>query len=582
VIVGALVRLVVNLLGLVWVALRNLPRIPRVLSRPAWVRIDVKDPLPSRPPPRRWFRRMMPSLAALSRGCDRLVEDPRLAGVVIRLGHVSGGWARAQTIRRLIERLRGGGKRVVVHLSGPGLREYYVASAADSIVVDETAPLQIVGLAAETTFFGGALAKLGARAEAEYRGEYKSFAETFTRGDMSAAHREALDAILDALAAEVRRAVATGRGITEEAAERLLAGGPYTAAEAREHGLVDAVKYLDEVDAWLSSPDGAPGAGAEGGKDRRTKVRVAPYGAWAASRWIPFRWRPLFRRSRVVRVLALHGSIVNGEGTDFPRRTLGGEAASRALDAARKDRRVAAVVLHVDSRGGSAAASDQIWRQTVRLAKDKPVVACFDDVAGSGGYYLACAADRIVAQPGTLTGSIGVVAGKLNLAGLWERLGLRTVILTRGDAAGMFHPSRGFSDDERERLAREVDALYRQFVRKVAEGRRLSPEAAEAAARGRVWIGAHAKERGLVDALGDVDDAVRIARELAAERTKRREKLEVEDAAVVPRRRGLLSRLVASSVDGHPASPIEELAERLPFSLAGERVMLLADWIDLR
>jgi protease IV len=553
------VRLLINLLVNLWILLANVPRIFRAGRGPRWVRIDLTEPLPSRPAHRRLFAPRRGSLAALSTTIDQLAADPRLTGVVFRLEHLAGGWARAQTVRGLIERLRKAGKRPVVHLSSPGLREYYVACAAESIVCDESGPLGLVGIAAEATFFGGALAKAGVRAEAEYRGAYKSFAETFTRDDMSPAHREALDAILDAAAAEVKGAIARGRGVDEAGAEAIMTGGPYEAGDAAARRIVDAVRYLDEVPAWL---------GEKG-------ERVPSVREWQGARWKPFRWRPLFRGPRRVRVVSLHGGIVGGEGSEFPRRTLGGDAAARVLEGARKDRRVGAVVLHVDSRGGSAAASDRIWRETVRLAREKPVVAYFDDVAASGGYYLACAATKIVAQPGTLTGSIGVVAGKLSLAGLYEKIGLRSIALTRGDAAAMFSVARGFSTEERARLAAEVDAMYRQFVRKVADGRRLSPEAAEAAAQGRVWAGVHARERGLVDELGDVDRAIELAKELA--RTARRrpdEKLVVEDVHPAPRRRALLGRLLSSEGVEVPA-PLGELYDLA--SLSGERAWLVSD-----
>ena len=496
--------------------LLNLLLLPFALAsamrrRPRWVRLDVKEPLPARPA-RVGFRRG-PSVASLSKTIGELAADPTLEGVMVALGPLGGGWAKAETLRGLLHRLVEKGKRVVVHLSSPGLHEYYVATAAHTIVVDESGPLGLLGLAAEVTFFGGALPKIGAEAQAEYRGPYKSFAESFLRKDMSPAHREAIDAILDDLQADLVSAIAAGRHVDAERAAALLTGGPYVAAAARDAGLVDRIAYRDELEEDL------------GAKPSRRRIRL--------------RWRRL-RPARTIRVLALHGSIVPGEGGGLPRRALAADAAARAIAAARKDPRVAAVVLHLDSRGGSAAASDLIWHEVARCGASKPVVAYLDDVAASGGYYIACAAARIVAQPGTLTGSIGVVAGKIALQGLYQRLGLSSVILTRGEVAAMNHVSRPYSAEERRRLAAEVDALYRQFVGRVAAGRGLSPAEAEAVAGGRVWSGKAAHARRLVDVLGDVDDAIR-----AAETLVRRpgEHLEIEDVAVAPRRRGILSLL---------------------------------------
>ena len=527
----ALFRLIFsNLLGNFFRLLGNLPRLLR--RKPGWLRLDVKQPLPARPRRVGFIRkRVGPSLDAVVRLCEELGKDAALTGVVVRLESLGGGWAHLESLRGAFASLRAAGKRVVFHLSSPSHREYFVATAGDSILIDESGPLGLVGLSAEVTFWGGALDKLGALPEAEYRGAYKSFAETFLRRDMSPAQREAQGAILDHLQATMSAALAGARKVSPERARELFEGGPYLATEAEKAGLVNGVRYLDEVPEYLGIP--AP--------------RLASPSQWRRARLRPLVWKPLLGGPRSVQVVALHGMIVSGEGGGFPRRSLGGDAAVRTLEAARKDRRVAAVVLHVDSRGGSAAASDLIWRETVRLAREKPVVACFDDVAASGGYYLACPATKIVAQPSTLTGSIGVVAGKLSFAGLRERLGLGTEILTRGPAAAMNSTARGYSTEERRRLAAEVNGLYQQFVRKVAEGRHLTLEAAEAVAQGRVWTGAAARERGLVDELGGVDVALRLAKELGRRRPG--ERLAVEDVHVSAKRDSLFWRLVGDRAE---------------------------------
>jgi protease IV len=546
-VLGALFRLVlVNLLGNILRLLANGPRLIRSRRRPAWAQILIKGPLPARAPHRSWLRRRRPSLEGLARAFEELGKDEHLVGVVLGLHHMSGGWARAQSLRGLVARLRARGKRVVVHLSGATLREYYAACGADAVVADESAPLSLTGMAAETTFFAGALRKAGVEAQVEYRGSYKSFAETFTREDMSAAHREAVEAILDRLDSEVVAAVAEGRKLERGVAAARMTGGPYPADEAQRLGLLDGVHYFDDLPAYLG-----------------TARPPATVPEWRRRRLVPLRWKPLFPRRRV-RVIDLSGAIVPGEGSGLGRPTLGAEPAVRALEAARKNRRVAAVVMHVNSRGGSAVASDLIWRKASLLAKDKPVIAYLDDVAASGGYYISCAATKIVAQPATLTGSIGVVAGKLSLEALWGRLGLRTAILSRGEAAAMHHPSRGYTPEQRRRLAGEVEALYAQFVRKVAAGRKLDAAAAEAAAQGRVWTGADARERGLVDEMGDAEAAVELARTLG--RRHPAETLEVENAHLAPRRSTLLYRLLAG---GGLASALPE-----PFLFADERALL--------
>jgi protease-4 len=532
-----LLRLIfANILGNLLILLRDLLRLPR--RRPAWVRVELKEPLPARPPHRRFLRRRTPSLAGLARLLRDLAGDRRVEGVIVELHTLSGGWAQARSLRDLLARLRAAGKQVVVHLSTPSTRELYVACAATRIAVDESGPIGLIGLAAEALFFRRALEQAGALAETEYRGAYKSMGEVLVRDDMSPAQREATDAILDRVQAELASALAESRGVDEARATELLEGGPYTAAQALALGLVDEVAYADELLA-----------------DRKP----ATPRAWRRARLLPLRWKPLFPRRKRVAVLPLHGAIVSGEGSG---KRLGAEAAARALAALREDPRIAAAVLHIDSRGGSAPASDLIWHQVVRLAAKKPVVAYLHDIAASGGYYIACAATRIVAQPTTLTGSIGVVAGKVSLAGLFERAGVRSVVLARGPASTMLRVSHPYTDEERRRLAAEVDALYAQFVDKVAGGRRLDRDEAERHARGRVWTGLDAHERGLVDLLGDVEDAVRAAEELVGA------PLTPVDAAVLPRHRTLLSRALAAE----PA--LDELLELA--ALSGERALYYA------
>jgi protease-4 len=538
-VIAGLVRLVVvNLLGNLVRLLRNLPRLLR--KRPAWVRVSLKEPLPARPARAGLLRRRIPSLAGLAELFRELADDARLEGLVLELHHVSGGWAHARSLRDLIARL-GAKKRVVAHLSSPSLRDYYVACAAGSILVDESGPLALHGLAAEARFFRRALDKLGARAETEFRGAYKSMGEMLTRDDMSEAQRESLEAVLDRLEGELCAAVAAARGMTEERARELLRGGPYLAADAARRGLVDAVKYADEA-----APD------------------VATVKAWRRARRLPLVWRPLLARRRRVAVVPLHGAIVPGEGSGG--RSVGSEAATRTLAAVREDPRLAAAVLHIDSRGGGAAASDLIWRQVRRLAEKKPVVAYLHDVAASGGYYVACGATRIVAQPTTLTGSIGVVGGKVSFGALLERAGVTSVAIARGEAATMSSPSRAYSDEERRRLAAEVDALYQQFVARVAAGRGLDPAEAERHARGRVWMGIDAHERKLVDQLGDVEDAIRLAESLSGGKG-------AVEAPVTPRRRNLLAHLVA----GAELEMVDEL-----LALAGDRPLYLAPAVTLR
>jgi len=534
---------VVNLLC----AVRNLLRLLR--RRPAWVRVRIDGQLPERPPRKRlWRRSRAPSLAALDDLGRALRRDPRVRGVLLEIDRIDAGWARLESLRRLIADWRAAGKPVLAHLSSPGNAEVFVAMACDEVLLDESGPVSLTGVAAEASFYGEALRRVGIDPELEREGVYKSAAETFTRGEMSAPTREALDAILDRLDARLVGAIAAGRNVTPERARELVAGGPYLCEAALQAGLVDAVLYRDRLPARL-------------GVDEEAILSVSNYLA-ARPRW----WNPgLLRRRRLVAVLSLEGLIASGQGSDVLVKSCGAETVGRALRALRKDSRVAAVVLSVDSRGGSAPASDRIWRAVERLAEKKPVVGYLGDVAASGGYYVALPCHHLVAQPETLSGSIGVVAGKVVVERLLDRLGVGTALLTRGPAAAMSSVRRRYDGVGRERLKAEVAGVYRQFVDRVVRGRRLDAERAEAAAKGRVWTGEDALARGLVDELGGLPTAIAGAKARAA---RPDEELVVRDVVLKPAFAGLLS------LRGGPGA-LEGVVETLA-GLAREPVHLVA------
>jgi protease-4 len=522
-------------------------------GRPRWVTVKLDGPLLERRPRRRFLRRPKGvSLEVLADLSEPLSRDRKVAGVVLLVDTIDAGWARLESLRRLVAAWRTAGKRVVAHLSSPGNRELFVASACDEILCDESGPLALTGLLVETSFYGEALRRVGVDAEVEARGEYKSYGETFTRADMSPAHREATEAILDGVEERLLGALAAGRHVDEGRARELVDGGPYLPAAAHAAGLVDAILYRDELPDRLGAPES----------------RFVGHEAYLARR--PRWFWPGLRPRRQVAVLSLEGVIAPGQGSDLLVTAVGAESACRALRALRKDDAVAAVVLHVDSRGGSAAASDRIWRAVERLAATKPVVAHLGDVAASGGYYVVAPCHWVVAQATTLTGSIGVVGGKLALERLLERLGVGTALLVRGQAAAMGSARRRYDDLGRARLRAEIAGLYDQFVGKVQRGRRLDPARAEAAAKGRVWLGAAAREHGLVDELGGLPEALAVAR--ARARRRPGERLRITN--VVPKRdSGPLAGLV-----GEAQTPGAALGDALAVigALMRERVLLLA------
>ncbi|NOY93034.1 MAG: signal peptide peptidase SppA [Deltaproteobacteria bacterium] len=357
------------------------------------------------------------------------------------------------------------------------MRALYLASAADRVITSPLASFELAGIGATTRYLGAALAKLGLKVEPFAQGRFKTAVESLASGHMSEPQREQLGALLDAFDVELRRALAQRPALDEEVVERLFESA--SAEEAKERQLVDAVAYEDELPPLLDADPKRPSVSAS---------------AYLESRRAPL-LRPL-RRPKHLAVIEIHGAI-----------TRGGRGASqlrlvRELRAARADRRALGVILDIDSPGGSALASDLIHREVLRLAEEKPVVALFGAVAASGGYYVAAPAHAIVAAPTSITGSIGVIAARLDASALLDRLGVHSESLLRAPHADLLDPSRESTDAERALMDRELAVAYQGFLKRVAQGRGLSEQRVHELAQGRVWSGADAHERGLVDRLG--------------------------------------------------------------------------------
>jgi protease-4 len=444
------------------------------------------------------------SLETLNERLERLATDPRVRGVVFTLDGLTAGPATTCSLRQALLRFRERDKQAVAYLTQITTWRLYLASAADEILLPESATFAAAGLRIETAFLKDTLAQLGIEVDIEALREYKAFPDRLRRAEMSDAHREMLEAILDDQYAEIVTAIAEGRGLTTEAVRQAMDDVPLTAQEAVERNLVDAVVYEDELGAYLGTPD-RPTTIAAWSEVRRRLVR-------------PRRWRT----QQVVGVVSVEGSIVPGPSRRLPTplplpfgEQAGADTIIQALRQAERNKRVAAVVLHVDSPGGSALATDLIWREVLRLQKRKPVVAYLGNVAASGGYYVSAPAAHIVAQATTLTGSIGIWGGKIVTAGLYEKLNVHREVLQRGQAAGLYSDAAPFSDAERKKIRRSLEDGYARFKARVAEGRHMTIDRVEAIGRGRVWTGKQALEQGLVDELGDFWTAAEKARSLA-------------------------------------------------------------------
>ena len=510
--------------------LPHFPLSPRLLVTPLWGLARLRE----------WnLERRRPLLEVVLDGARPQLTPEQVdaftiseaRGIHLVIEQVSGGFATLEALRDALGRSRAAGKLITVELGRCGNGELYLASLADRVWLRPTGDVAALGVAASLMFGGKLLDSLGLKFDVEAAGAYKAFGETFSRAYASPANREATQALVHDLQAQLDESIASGRRLSVEAVRAALAEAPLSAEDAQRLGLVDGALYRDQVDDRLDELYGVPGASGAPGKARRVDFH-----RWAGAR----RWRQraedwLEGRPRVV-VLHLVGNVLDGEGAGAPAIATG--PVCRALESLRDDDRVVGVVLAIRSPGGSATASDAIWRCVRRLVEKKPVVAAFGDVAASGGYYIGVGCNEIVAQRGTITGSIGVVGGKPVIGGLLDKLGVSNEVVTERETADMYSLIRPFSPPQRKRFRASLDRFYRAFVSRVSAGRRAPYEAVEIHARGRVWTGEAAVERGLVDRIGGVDQALARVRVLTGTPVVRR-----VDVRILPRV-PLLTRLI--------------------------------------
>ncbi|RMG45828.1 MAG: signal peptide peptidase SppA [Acidobacteria bacterium] len=477
-----------------------------------WVRhpvlhIDLDGPvveIAPRDPIAEMLGRRRLSMRDLLDGLEKASEDHAIEGLLLDIGSPSLGWAQIEELREAIRRFRENGKWATAYLDtagelGGGNGIYLLATACDRIVLAPPGDVGLTGLRIETPFVRGLLDKLGVEPQFGQRKEFKNAVNVFTSRDYTPAHREATERLLDSLFASLVEGVASGRGLTPERVRELIDGGPYTSAEALEAGLVDEVAYRDEVLAKIESDTGSDDP-------------LVPLQRYLRS------GRPHAAGGHKIAVVYAVGQIALGRSRKLPTglRVMGSETMTRALRRAREDRSVEAVVLRVDSPGGSYVASDLIRREVELTKREKPVIVSMGNVAASGGYFISMHADRILADTDTLTGSIGVYAGKFVTRRFWrDKLGINFGGIQRGANAEMMSSQEPFDERARARLEALLDRIYDDFVTKAAEGRGMTPEELEPLARGRVWTGRDALERGLVDEIGGLQRAIAVAAERA-------------------------------------------------------------------
>jgi protease-4 len=446
----------------------------------------------------RWRPRKA-SLVEIAKLVDEIVGDVRPRGLVVTLRSFRGGMASATSLREVLSRVVDAKRELVVCLPlGADTKELYVASAATRVLVGPQASIAPLGFAFSVVYLKRVLDRAGVEPEVYARGRFKSAGEQLVRDSMSEPQREQLDEVAEAFHAAVVAGIASGRRLDPAKVRALIDAAPYRAEEALAAGLVDGVAYEDEVPVAIGS----------NGK----RARLVEASGYLAALRGP-RFRPLRPRA-CIGVVAVHGAI-SGESS-LGQAGANDERVIAAVRRARMDRRVRAVVLHVDSPGGSALASDRMHHELEQLAAEKPLVACFANVAASGGYYVAACAHEIVAQPTSITGSIGVVSARLVVEPLLAKLGVVTEVVKRGARSDALASTRHATDADRAALEKELDGIYGAFLSVVARGRKRSVEDIERVAQGRVWSGAAGAREGLVDSLGGFHLACDRARALAA------------------------------------------------------------------
>lgn len=484
----------------------------------------------------------------------RAESDSRIKAVALMPGRFGAGWGKLQELHADLARLKQANKPVAAYLRMPSAREYYLATAAKSVHMAPEDMLDLKGLRAELSFFKGTLDKLGVAVEIQHAGKYKDFGDMFTRASMSPETREVLNSILDELYGHLIQTIAEGRGRNPQEIRSILDDGPFLARQALDRGLVDSLLYEDQFFDELAK---------KAGVSRLNRLSPRDYLSAISAEARP-------GRNRVALIIG-QGTITRGAQLDFGQDPgIDSDEFIRILRQIRDDKTISAAVVRIDSPGGDAFASDEIWREMNLLSGKKPVVISMSDEAASGGYYIAMTGDPVVAYPGTFTGSIGVVYGKVNLRGLYGKLGITKDILTRGRFADIDSDYVPLSDAARRKLREGVDATHRAFVERVATARKRKFEEVEPLAQGRVWLGVQAKKNGLVDETGGLDRAFELARERAKIPAG-----EPVTILVYPPKKSLLERLLERpSVQIAAPAWLQRFLSRWPATSFGEGAYL--------
>lgn len=497
-----------------------------------YVVMTLGGSLPERSgPPPRFAQRFLPlpppslSIETLNSRLHRVAEANNVKGVVFVLTGLEGGLAKLQNVRSAILRLRESGKKAVVYTPYLDLPHYYVATAADWVVAPAGASFDVLGLRMEPIFLKDALARIGVELNIIQISPYKSGGNTMSKANITPEQEEQINWLLDDNYDMVTSDIAQARNLTQDQVKALIDQAPLTVSEALKHGLLDHVAYEDELPALLGDQGAGNGDQPTANGQRSTASNQPPTTllAWKKARKV-LHEKPKRRAGKFIGVVSLEGSIVNGTSRQTPMplpipiiggNTAGDQTINKLLRQAESLPNMAALIFHVDSPGGSALASDLIWRQVYRISRKKPVLVYMGNVAASGGYYVSSAAQHIMSQRGTITGSIGVFSGRATTDGFYEKTSINRAVLSRGEHSHLYGDSGPLTDELRQILWDGIVEIYKKFKTVVSEGRDLPYDGLDPICEGRVWTGRQALGHKLVDSHGDFLDAIKKAGELA-------------------------------------------------------------------
>ncbi len=513
------------------------------------LQLQLSDDIPERPPVEVPFgalaERSAPTVTSVWLMLREAAVDGRIKAVALEPQSLSMGWGKLEEFRADLERFKRSGKPLYAFLKTPGAREYYLASTADRVYLGPTDWLDLKGMRVETMYFKKTLDKLGVGVQVEHDGKYKDFGDMFTRTSMSPETREVLTSVVDDLYGNELADIARARKKNPDDMRTLVDQGPFLANDALHDGLVDELRYEDQMFS-----------------DLQQKVNFGELHKISSGTYqkIPADSLGLTGHHRIAMMVG-DGTITRGSANDDGVSDEGIQASgfNRQLRRIASDSSVDGVVVRIDSPGGDAVASDEIWREMNLLSKKKPLVISMSDTAASGGYYMAMTGDPIVAYPGTLTGSIGVVFGKPDLHGLYDKLGVDKDTISRGRFENIDSDYTTLSPAELAKLKEGIDANYHDFVAKVAQARHRPFDQIEPLAQGRVWLGDQAKSNGLVDELGGIERALELVKQKA--RIPASENVTI---VMYPPRRSILDVLFGRAADSMTESRLERLLKAWP------------------